>query len=138
MNQLVNANPAATFGDLAFRSVIRTDITLEDGGRAAILTLLTHPVMLDSAVMGIGRGLISGCISESWQHETFALVNGELHLSSSYAPTYAAKCTPTNKAFWTSEYTKELRDKLIEAHTKIAGLCYLLEQAGITIPDHLK
>lgn len=158
MNQLVNANPAATFGDLAFGSVIRTDITLKDGSRAAILTLLTHPDMFDSAVMGINRGLTSGDVSEWWQNQTYILVNGVMCPGASYAPTYAAdyaakirgrveqlqqelakareNAAEVEKFY--HDYNAKICNKLIEAHTKIGGLRYLLEQAGVTIPEHLK
>ncbi|MBD5288633.1 MAG: hypothetical protein HDS28_06165 [Bacteroides sp.] len=158
MNQLDNTNPAATFGDLAFGSVIRTDITLKDGSRAAILTLLTHPDMFDSAVMGINRGLTSGDVSEWWQNQTYILVNGAMRPGASYAPTYAAdyaakirgrvellqqelaevRESAAEVENFYKEYNAKIYSKLIAAHTKIGGLHYLLKQAGVTIPDHLK
>lgn len=158
MTQLVNANPAATFGDLAFGSVIRTDITLKNGSRAAILTLLTPPDMFESTVMGINRGLTSGDVSEWWQNQTYILDNGVMRPGASYAPTYAADYAAKIKGrveqlqqelaevcenaaevenFY-KEYNAKIYSKLIEAHTKIGGLHYLLEQAGVAIPDNLK
>ena len=158
MNQLVNATPGATFGDLAFGSVIRTNITLKNGSRAAILTLLTHPNMFDSAVMGINRGLTSGDVAEWWQNQTYIVENGVMRPGASYAPTYAAdyaekirgrveqlqqelakarKNAAEVEKFY-HDYNTNIHNKLIEAHTKIGDLRYLLEQAGVAIPDHLK
>lgn len=153
MNQLVNVQTAADFDGMTFGSLIRTDITLRNGRTAAILTLLTHPQMFDSAVKGVGNGLKSGDFAECWQHRVYTLCNGTVRPFATYDTTYADKFgSASEKADRLREQLANLSrdysaiksaynhavDKLIDAHKKIGALRYHLEANGIDIPEHLK
>ena len=153
MNQLVSVQPAADFDGMTFGSLIRTDITLRNGHTAAMLTLLTHPQMFDSAVKGVSNGLRSGDLAEYWQHRVYTLCNGTVRPFATYNATYADKFgVASEKADGLREQIANLSrdysiiksaynramDDLVDARQKIGALRYHLEANGIEIPEHLK
>ena len=160
MNQLVNCASAASFGGLSFGSLIRTDITLKDGGEATILTLLTDCTMFDAAVMGVGRGLKSGDVAASWRSQVFTLSNGTIKPFVKYDTAWADQIPTATQIIEklqskVADLQNDLNtyrdvvetlhkanatqlDDLIAAHKKIGGLKYLLESNGVEVPEYLK
>lgn len=153
MNQLVSVQTAADFDGMTFGSLIRTDITLRNGRTAAMLTLLTHPQMFDSAVKGVSNGLKSGDLAECWQHRVYTLCNGTVRPFVTYNTTYADKFGVASEkadklreqianlsrdySIIQSAYNRAM-DDLVDAHQKIGALRYHFEANGIEIPEHLK
>lgn len=153
MNQLVSVQTAADFDGMTFGSLIRTDITLRNGRTAAMLILLTHPQMFDSAVKGVSNGLKSGGLAECWQNRVYTLCNGTARPFVTYNTTYADKFgvapekadklreqianLSRDYSIIQSAYNRAM-DDLVDAHQKIGALRYHLEANGIEIPEHLK
>lgn len=161
MNQLVSS-PATLGAEVSqFCTLIKTEITLKNGRRAAALTLLTELGMFDAAVMGLNQALKSDGRADNWQNHVFSLTNGQPQLFTSFDRVYSAEMLSHHEQitilsnvinklrrdlataqqelaasveFFQEANKKQLND-LIAAHKRIGALEYTLERHGIAVPN---